>query len=91
MAVLVPPGLSALTRTRPALSSSSASVCDSPSVANFDTAYAPQYARPTRPTPEDVKTMDASGAASSSGSSARVSSTGAMAFTCMTSAHASAG
>ena len=42
------------------MSSSSASTCISPSTANFDTAYAPQYARPLIETPLVVNTIDGS-------------------------------
>ena len=58
--VRVAPGFSVVTRTRPSSASSSASTCANPSTANFEAAYAPQYARPARPTLDEVITTDAS-------------------------------
>jgi hypothetical protein len=51
------PGLTLFERIGDSVASSSASTCIIPSFANFDTAYAPQYARPLIDTPLVVNTI----------------------------------
>jgi hypothetical protein len=72
------------TRTFVLASVSCDSTCVSPSTANLETAYAPQYARPRLPTPLDVNNTDASGAARKFGSRCCVSTNAAVTFTCIT-------
>src|SRR5882757_6791148 len=81
------PGFSEFTRIDVMFSNSEASTCMKPSVANFDAAYAPQYARPRRPTELEVKRTDASCDFLSAGSNTCVSANAAVTFTCITRHH----
>ena len=61
------------------------------SIATFETEYAPQSARASRPTPELVNTTEAFSDFCNSGNKAWVKAKGARKLTAITSSHTSAG